>query len=828
MPIVNGKTTAAPYVVNSPGGSHYNIVPLLTTGDEMPLLTGNSLNTISISPTEKFAFSGIPDGTGIYQYQANGTTYNAVFINHEFGASSVSDISTTSTGKIQGARVSLLLFDQDWKIIGGKNLIESATDSSGTYTLNTTTGKYTNASTSATFSFGRFCSSYLAQSGFIDNNNFSATGNTPQIPTYFAPEEDGANSRGWVVGPDGKAIALEGLGRYAKENVVAASQYRWSNSEKTVLFSSEDSSDGELYMWVGQQDPASDPNGFKNGDLYVLRVENTDFEGTLTSGLKNAAWTKVDKSAVFDAKGVPLATGAELSTFVNASGRSTNFQRIEDFAEDPTKPGTFYFVTTGTKSLKNSTSGTAATPDLAEDPYGRLYRFSLNASDPLGSINNFELMLTGGPGNGNSYDNIVVDRNGKVLIMEDQTSFGGDLMAAENREAAIWSFNPTTKTLEQLFQINESGGGIQFNNFAVKGEWESSGIVEVPGGTAPSYLFDVQAHTITGKANLNGEHIEGGQLILAIPTTAPAIAKPKIDLNGDGKADLLWRNYQTGENVVWYLNENKFAKNNPAIKAGEDYDFLYKVADPNWRLETAADFNGDLKTDLVWRNTNTGENVVWFMNGSKFASNNAAPQASDYDFLFKVADLDWQIEGTGDFNGDKKSDVVWRNYKTGDTVVWLMDGTKFLSGTTTNPVAGTDYATLYKVADTNWHIEAVADFNNDSKSDLMWRNTKTGENVVWFMNGTNFAVNPTAPKLGQDYVSLYKVPDTNWRVQDAGDYNGDGNTDLAWYNQSNGSSAMWFMTDVTRDPLNNTSIYRVGDLLTVADKNWKMQSSGIL
>jgi len=40
--------------------------------------------------------------------------------------------------------------------------------------------------------------------------------------------------------------------------------------------------------------------------------------------------------------------GTVLSDYVNAEGRSTNFQRIEDLSEDPNNPGTFYFATTGT------------------------------------------------------------------------------------------------------------------------------------------------------------------------------------------------------------------------------------------------------------------------------------------------------------------------------------------------------------------------------------------------------------------------------------------------------------------------------------------------
>jgi len=60
-------------------------------------------------------------------------------------------------------------------------------------------------------------------------------------------------------------------------------------------------------------------------------------------------------------------------------------------------------------------------------------------------------VLEGGPGKGVSYDNIDVDSNGNVLIQEDETAFGGDVMTAENRDAGIWSITlPLTKSTLSL------------------------------------------------------------------------------------------------------------------------------------------------------------------------------------------------------------------------------------------------------------------------------------------------------------------------------------------------------------------------------------------
>ena len=507
------NTVANPYATSTDGS--YNVKPLLTVGDEVPLLDGDFPNFTTSSKT--FGFTGIPDGLGIYKV---GDKYY-VFMNQELAATNgtdavTSDISSTVPGKIQGARVSLYVFDKDWKAIGGKNLIDTVVDTTGTYALDTNSGKYTNTATGATFSFSRFCSAYLATTGFVD-----AAGNG--TPIFFTAEETDNKSRGWAVMPDGTATAIDGLGRYAKENVYSPLQYRAINSKtgQTVLLSTEDNADGELYMWVGQQTTA-DPNGLKNGDLYVLRVDGTELEGNIASGKNTATWTKVDKSAVFDADGKPLPTGDDLSKFVNVAGRSTNFQRIEDIAEDPNSPGTFYFVTTGTtnKLGQGAAGGVAATPEEAENPYGKLHRFSLNPTDPTAPISNFETLLVGGAGKGVSYDNVVVTGTGKVLLQEDETAFGGKQMLAENREAGIWSYDILNGTVKQVFTLNEDAAGSQFNKPDAKGEWESSGIVTVP-GTSGSYLFDVQAHTVVNAkdstAVLRGNYVEGGQLLLATP-----------------------------------------------------------------------------------------------------------------------------------------------------------------------------------------------------------------------------------------------------------------------------------------------------------------------
>ena len=40
-----------------------------------------------------------------------------------------------------------------------------------------------------------------------------------------------------------------------------------------------------------------------------------------------------------------------------------------------------------------------------------------------------------------------------------------------------------------------------------------------------------------------------------------------------------------------------------------------------------------------------------------------------------MADQSWQIAGIGDFDGDGKDDILWRNASTGENYLYPMDGT---------------------------------------------------------------------------------------------------------------------------------------------------------
>jgi hypothetical protein len=211
-------------------------------------------------------------------------------------------------------------------------------------------------------------------------------------------------------------------------------------------------------------------------------------------------------------------------------------------------------------------------------------------------------------------------------------------------------------------------------------------------------------------------------------STVASSSPVRSDFNGDGRSDVLWRNSSTGQNYLYPMD-------GLSIKASEGY--LRTVADPAWRIVGVGDFDGDGKADILWRNSSTGQNYVYPMNGTTIKPGEG--------FLRTVADTGWEVKGVGDLDGDGKADIVWRHNQSGQNYLYPMDGTTIK--------ASEGY--LRTVSDLQWQIAAVGDYDGDAKTDLLWRNSSTGQNYLYPMDGTT--IKPTEG-------FLRTVPAGSWNI----------------------------------------------------------------
>lgn len=335
-------------------------------------------------------------------------------------------------------------------------------------------------------------------------------------------------------------------------------------------------------------------------------------------------------------------------------------------------------------------------------------------------------------------------------------------------------------------------------------------------------------------------------ILLSVAMALPVLATQKGDVNADGRSDAVWRKNTSGENAVWLMNGAMIGS----------AALLPTVADSNWHIEAMADIDGDGMADVIWKNVAqsgptpnppNGEVVIWYMNGAAVRSGAAVLTSNgvieayldspwhivaagnfdldahqelmwrnqstgdmvawrvfgppQYSATFQNSltvnmtppNLNWSVTVSGDFNGDGKMDLFWRNAATGEDMLWLMSDAS----------NGTAAATT-TVSDLNWKCSGAGDFDGDGKADLVWWNQSTGDVVVWLMNGANL--------LSAAHVT--SVENTNWHIEAIGDFDADGKADLMWRNVVTGAVVVWLM--------NGTGLKQAAYVTTTDDANWQI------
>ena len=235
------------------------------------------------------------------------------------------------------------------------------------------------------------------------------------------------------------------------------------------------------------------------------------------------------------------------------------------------------------------------------------------------------------------------------------------------------------------------------------------------------------------------------------------------DFDMNTTSDIMWRS-TAGYTSFWFFRSS-----------GVDGEWSITVP-TDWQPVAFGDFDGDGITDIFWRNSTTGETSIWLMS----AQSNGMPATTVRSMTIPT---DWVPVGSGDFDGDGKIDIFWRNAKTGETSIWYMNGINF---------TGVRSWTI----PTSWFPVAFGDFDADGKTDIFWWNPTTGETSVWLMNGT-------FPSVAVRSVTV----DPSWVPVGAGDFNRDWKDDLFWFNRSTGQTGVWYM--------NGTSIASWANLVTM-------------
>ena len=247
-------------------------------------------------------------------------------------------------------------------------------------------------------------------------------------------------------------------------------------------------------------------------------------------------------------------------------------------------------------------------------------------------------------------------------------------------------------------------------------------------------LYVLNLTEMTQKQITSDSGYQGFPDVFSYVPTPPAYSR-KVDFNSDGQEDILWRYYGTGAyqglNLVWLMGQTGsllpmasaepqeatriasvltgMSEAKPAGLLNKSIESLLtsgKSREPQLRLRMKDPHTAGRmvpsseRQDVRGVSPNDINPRMDALHNLELASGQAgiaAVSVAQEVVFSQIADTAWEIAGTGDFNGDAKTDILWRYYGTGGyqglNDIWFMDGTTFIGENV-----------FSQIADTNWRI----------------------------------------------------------------------------------------------------------------------------
>ncbi|MFZ4763337.1 MAG: alkaline phosphatase PhoX [Roseimicrobium sp.] len=496
--ITGPSTASTPYAVGlNPAVKVYSVATVDNTGaaadDTFTRIGGGSYSMV-----------GIADGLGALDNN-NGTF--SIFMNHEL-------VNTAGATRDHGSTGS---FVSKWNINTNTLAVVSAGDLIQNVNLWNGTGYTTynagNPIPNVANAISRLCSADLPE---VSAFSYGGLGTTERI--FMNGEEKGAEGRAFahiLTGTNaGTSYELPYLGKFSWENSMASPFAQ----NKTIVMGTDDTTPGQVYMYVGTKTSSGseiERAGLTNGVLYGVVANGLASEDRTTGvGGASVAFTMTNLGDV------SAKTGATLQAESVTAG-ITQFLRPEDGAWDTQSNNKFYFVTTDrVDEIKAGVdSGDAGT---AVDQIGRSRLWSMTFSDIANPENGGTIqMLLDGTEAGQMFDNMTVDSVGNVILQEDVGGYA--------HNGKVWSYNPATDALTLLIQHDaarfgeiQTGSAVLAATSPYTNDEEFSGVIDITSIMQGSSLYDAntanrwyamvdQAHYSTG---ISAAQVEGGQLLI--------------------------------------------------------------------------------------------------------------------------------------------------------------------------------------------------------------------------------------------------------------------------------------------------------------------------
>ena len=358
--------------------------------------------------------------------------------------------------------------------------------------------------------------------------------------------------------------------------------------------------------------------------------------------------------------------------------------------------------------------------------------------------------LTGGGGNdvfsdtksGHNGDTITDFHVGDTIVFTDATVGSFNYSLSGN----TLTYSGGTMTVDgsvngKFTATAASSGGVQLSEAATQAKSN-----DFNGDGLSDLLWQHTSDVITdylSKANNGGMSDNGSNFWLNLGSNVHVAATG--DFNGDGRVDMILQNANGSFSEYLGQANGSLAASAATFNPGA-----------SWSIAGVGDFNGDGRSDILWHNS-TGVITDWLGQSNGYFADNS----SKFYVNFGTA---WQVVGTGDFNGDGTSDILWQ-HSSGVITDYLGNS---------NGTFADNSANLWIDPGTNWQVVGTGDFNGDGIADILWRDRNSG--TVTDYLGT------ASGGMSDNAAHFFVNPGTAWTIAGVGDYNGDAIDDILWRN----------------------------------------------
>jgi hypothetical protein len=199
-----------------------------------------------------------------------------------------------------------------------------------------------------------------------------------------------------------------------------------------------------------------------------------------------------------------------------------------------------------------------------------------------------------------------------------------------------------------------------------------------------------------------------------------------------------------------------------------------KLVDISIFTEPLVDFTGNPQPDLLWHHQGTGQLFGWDVDGAAYVGGFVPLPAS-------VPPQQWEVAALGDLDGDGDTDVVWRNRTSALLIAVLMEGTVAVDVSVFN---------LPFVPDLEWAISGLADFDGDTRRDLLLVHKTFGYVAIAFLVEND---DGKFTRFESEAAIVGRLSSLDWKVRGVVDLNHDGRPDLLLHNEATGALSALFL-----------------------------------